>query len=210
MSYHHGDLRRALLAAARQVLAERGPAGVTLREVARRAGVSHAAPYHHFADKAVLMAALAEDSFQRLGAALHTARDGVPAADPLARLQAIGVAYVSFAAASPAAFRLMWRRDLRGHREGAPGAADGGATAVEHAEQAVYRVLVEAIAACQAAGMVVGGAPEPLARTAWCLVHGLATLLLDGPLAGAATAPGQVEHLAREVTTTFARGLLVR
>src|SRR4051794_27635084 len=109
--YHHGDLQRALVDAAVALLAEGGAAAVTLREVARRAGVTHAAPYRHFADKAALLAAVAEEGFRALHDAV--ARAGAEAPDdPLARLAASGQAYLRFAMSHPAHYRVMFGPDV--------------------------------------------------------------------------------------------------
>jgi AcrR family transcriptional regulator len=199
--YHHGDLRRALLAAAFQVLAEHGLDGLTLREVARRAGVSHAAPYHHFADKAALLAALVEAGFADLTLALQAAfASPGPNLDRFAR---VGVAYVRFAMDHPATFRLLFRPELRTAAERlAP--AEVGETG-----RAAYGVLFEAVHACLATGEVAGDA-ESLALTAWCVVHGLATLLLDGPLRDQLDPIAQAEALARRVTAVLAIGLIRR
>ena len=209
MSYHHGDLRRALLAAARQLVAEHGVESFTLRQVARLAGVSHAAPYHHFADKAALVAALAEESFADLAGALRAARADT-VGEPLERLQAMGLAYVRFAVSHPAEFRFMFRPELRRSSERAPGDGTPEPTAVERAGLAAYQVLVDGIVACQEAGLVPPGDPGPLALTAWSTVHGLAMLLVDGPLQRDAAGAGYRDRVAREVTQRLALGLLVR
>src|SRR5471032_759222 len=104
--YHHGDLRASLLAAAAAWLDERGAESLTLRELARAAGVSHAAPYHHFAGRDELLAGVAEHAFDRLGDAL--ARAAAQAANPGQALLDIGEAYVREAVAHPAQFRLMF------------------------------------------------------------------------------------------------------
>ena len=173
--YHHGQLRRALLDTALELATSRGVHGFTLRELARQAGVSHAAPYHHFADKAALMAALALEIFEAFGAALRQAWDMAPGAPP-DRLMAVGAAYVRFAVENPAAFRLMFRPEL--HESTAPDHA-----ALEVAGEAAFHVLLDGIAACQEEGSIPPGDPQLIALTAWSTVHGLATLLLDG-LAG--------------------------
>jgi AcrR family transcriptional regulator len=110
--YHHGDLRVALLASAAELLDEGGPEAVSLRECARRAGVSHAAPYRHFATKEALLLALAEEGFDGLAAAGDEAMRRVR--DPRERLDAYGVAYVHFALEHPARFRLMFAGALGG------------------------------------------------------------------------------------------------
>src|SRR5580704_14448362 len=109
-SYHHGDLYRVLIATALKLVEESDVSALTLREVARRAGVTHGAPYHHFRNKAALVAALAEEGYR----ALYTEQLQAAAkagADPIARLQAIGLAYVRFAIHHPGHFRVMFRSD---------------------------------------------------------------------------------------------------
>jgi AcrR family transcriptional regulator len=110
-SYHHGDLRRALLDTALRLIAEEGSSSFTLREVARRAGVSHAAPYRHFANKTALLAAVAEEGFRTLRTRLLEAGTRLPA-EPLARLQTLGVEYVRFAVEHPSHFRVMFGPDI--------------------------------------------------------------------------------------------------
>ena len=103
MNYHHGDLRRAMTSAAATAVAERGPAGLSLRELARLAGVSHAAPAHHFGDKAGVLTAVAAEGFRLLAAALAEAEDD---------LLASGLAYVRFAVDHPGHFAVMFDRSL--------------------------------------------------------------------------------------------------
>lgn len=171
-AYHHGDLRRALLVAARALLAEVGPAALSLRAVARAAGVTHAAPYRHFPDKAALLAALATDGFERLRAAMDASR-AAAGADPAARLAAVGRAYVQAAVSAPAEFRLMF---------GAPAVDRAAHPALEAAAAAAFAGLVDAVAEAQSAGRVRAGPIEPLALTAWAAMHGLAALAVDGQL----------------------------
>jgi AcrR family transcriptional regulator len=118
-AYHHGDLRTALIRSAAALVNDRGLAGVSLREVARRAGVSHAAPYHHFSSKESLLAALAAEGFADLDAALARAESRA-GADPRARLEALGVAYVRFALAKPEMFRAMFRASAKDVGSGGP------------------------------------------------------------------------------------------
>ena len=169
--YHHGNLRPALLSAATQLVEERGIDGLTLREVARRAGVSHNAPYHHFQDKAALVQALAEDGYEQLLAAELAAVD--EAATVPARIRALGHAYVRFALESPERFTLMNRPELRREDEVTP---------VQRAGMASEAPLLDAITAGQEAGSLADGDPGLLGLAAWATVHGLAMLLVDGPL----------------------------
>ena len=217
-SYHHGALRRALLDAALQLATERGLGGFTLREVARQAGVSHAAPYYHFADKAALIEALAVEQFTALHDALQDARTRTDGS-PLEQLRATGVAYVRFAVEHVAAFRFMYWPELRrpsGTRQSqdlrreAPLRFWKREGKVEEAANAAYQVLVDAIVVCQQAGLIAPGDPAPLALTAWCTVHGLAALLLNNPPDEQEEVGTQAERMARVVTWQLSQGLLAR
>jgi AcrR family transcriptional regulator len=162
--YHHGDLRQAVLAAAIAVLGESGPTQLSLRDLARRAGVSHAAPAHHFGDKAGLLTAVAAQGYQLLADTLTAARQR--SADFLE----VGVAYVRFAVDHRAHFEVMFRPDL--YRPDDPEVA----TARQRAADALYGG-VRSVAA-------TGRGPDiPLAGVAaWSLVHGFATLWLNHAL----------------------------
>lgn len=167
--YHHGNLREALLEAARETLAETGPAGLSLREVARRAGVSPGAPYRHFADREALLAAVATDGFRAFGAALAEAGEGAP--DPLERLRRLGVAYVRFATAHPERFRVMFGDsipDVSAHPE------------LEEAAHSASVHLRSAVTDSLEGGLLAGDGPQLPALVSWALVHGLASLALDG------------------------------
>lgn len=169
-SYHHGNLRQALLEAARGLVHEAGVEKLTLREVARRAGVTTGAPYHHFADKAELVYALARQSLEDLDQASQAALEGI--SEPREQLRALGVAYVLYAVDHPAEFRLMFRPEM-----GAPFDFADPETAP------VFRLLMRVVAACRAAAGIEGHAGlDAAAISAWSLVHGLASLLVDGPL----------------------------
>ncbi len=112
-SYHHGDLRRALIEAAAGLVEESGPAGFSLREVARRAGVSHAAPAHHFGSTKGLLTAVASEGFELLTAAMRQARHGVE--DPADQLRAVGRAYVSVSLGNAGHAAVMFRSDIVDH-----------------------------------------------------------------------------------------------
>ena len=169
-SYHHGDLKRALSSAALSLVAEKGPKGFTLTEAARRAGVSAAAPYRHFADKAALLATVAEQGFRDLHAELAAAADAAP--DPKGRVVELGRAYVRWAVAHPDHYRVMFGAELS--KADHPGLAVAG-------EQA-FGDLLDAVATCQAAGIVDGQDPRELAAPLWSLVHGVASLAIGGEL----------------------------
>jgi AcrR family transcriptional regulator len=160
--YHHGDLRRAVLAAAVAAIPEVGPAGLSLRDLARRAGVSHAAPAHHFGDKAGLLTAVAVEGYELLAEALTTAQRRT---DDFLEL---GVAYVRFAVEHRAHFEVMFRPDLY-HRDD-----PDLLVAQERAGAALYA----------GAGSVPTGQRGEDVRVAgvaaWSLVHGFASLWLTG------------------------------
>jgi AcrR family transcriptional regulator len=197
--YHHGDLRRALLEASLDLVDESGIGALSLREVARKAGVSHNAPYHHFKDRGSLLSALAEEGFAELAAEMAAARAAAP--DARARLEACGLAYVRFALKSAARFKVMFRPEL-----GAP--SEGGAVA--RASTPALDTLIAAIVEAQQAGLAPSGDPMPLVLTCWAAVHGLASLWLDGPLARTQRAFGasSPDKLAAIVSSTLAALLI--
>lgn len=154
-----------MLDAALERIAQAGPEALTLRDLARRVGVSHAAPYRHFADRDALLAAVAEEGFVQL---VSSIQDGVAGGrTPRARLRRAGLAYVEFARSRPAHFRMMF---------GPEAVAAGGSG--PHA----FSALVALVAACQQAGELRRGDTEQLARMAWSLVHGIAELAVAGQL----------------------------
>jgi AcrR family transcriptional regulator len=167
--YHHGNLRAAILASAEQTLNEGGE--LSLRELARQVGVSHAAPRRHFAGKQALLDALAQDGFERLGDGLRTAlAEAGPGFD--AHLRAFAHAYVAFATEHAALLELMFAGKHR------PGAADSLRVAADRAFESPLALITEA----QAAGEVVPGDPERVAIIAWAALQGLATMTNSGML----------------------------
>jgi len=171
-SYHHGDLRPALMEAVAAAIRERGPGPVSLREVARRAGVSQGAPAHHFGTSAGLLTAFATAGYSGLAETiLASIAESAPPDGPRV-LEAIGRGYVRFALANPEQFSIMFRLDLLD-------AADAEFVA---ASEAAYGLLVSTIVRCGEEGWLGGAEPEVVAVAAWSLVHGLATLWLSGRL----------------------------
>jgi AcrR family transcriptional regulator len=172
-TYYDGDLRRDLLDAALELIVREGPSAVSLRELARRLGVSHAAPANHFPDKAALFTAIAVEGFQLLAAAIEAAvEEAGPDATPGRRLAAAGRAYTGFAVGHPAHFAVMWQRDLL-HRDDPALAAAGAAT---------FALLLGGVRDVQAAGWAAGADQRAVAYLAWSVVHGLAALWLGGSL----------------------------
>ena len=162
-SYHHGDLRVACLRAARELLEENGSAELSLRAVARRAGVSPTAPYRHYTDREALLSAVAAQGYRELADKLAAAHPAPSTPDDLA---AIAVAYVHFALEHPALFRVMFVEPCD------PGSADRVA-AVAAISEYVPGIVRSAIPA---------GDQDSLSTAVWALVHGLASLHLDGKL----------------------------
>ncbi len=177
--YHHGDLRAALLTAAEQELAERGLEGFSLRGVAKRAGVSHAAPAHHFGDVTGLLTALAAAGF-RCFVQMQTMRQARAEPDGMSQLVASGLGYVDFAMTNAALFRLMFsskRPDFR-----APELCDAAGLAFEKLNADVARAHPELGDGGDGAGDGGGGTLKLEAAGTWAIVHGLADLLNAGRL----------------------------
>jgi AcrR family transcriptional regulator len=161
--YHHGDLRRALVDAARRILEAEGPTALSLRAVAREAGVSPAAPYHHFKDKAELLDAVAEQGWQILD---HMMAEAKAKADRKDKLNSLGIAYVCFARENPALYRVMY--DAARDKEALP-------EQMHDNEDSAY---------CKVRDTMVELGADPNATTeielattaAWCAAHGLAEM----------------------------------
>jgi AcrR family transcriptional regulator len=177
--YHHGDLRAALLRAAVEAIGQAGPAGMSLRDVARRAGVSHAAAAYHFGDKAGLLTAVAAQGYRMLTQELQNARDSRRG------FLEVGVAYVRFAVSHRAHFEVMYRPELYRPDDAEVREARAGAA-----------VLLYGTASPDAGQLAAGAA-------AWSLVHGLATLWLNGNL------PPQLGTDPEEITRRIAPYLTV-
>lgn len=214
--YHHGDLRRALLEAALQLVAERGRPDFTLREVARLAGVSHNAPYNHFADKAELVAALTVEGFQQLEGALRSTYEQTTGS-PMERTLALSGAYLRFAFDHPAAYSLLFRPELRQSSHNFRECDE----AVKSAATTAFQALFDGLAASQQGGELrTDLSVEMLALSMWSTMHGLTTLLLDHLLVEnledhlpleykAVSSRDQAEQLMGHVIHILAQGLMV-
>ncbi|HSW08606.1 TetR/AcrR family transcriptional regulator [Aquabacterium sp.] len=196
-AYHHGALREALIEGAEAVLAERGLEGFSLREVARRSGVSPAAPAHHFGDAKGLLSAVATLAFDGLTAALEAgnARGGD---DPVARLREQGVGYVGFAMRYPGRFSLMFRCGL--HKD----------DALERSAHAAFEVLERGV-------RDLFGLPQPTPLSPaqshallaiWSVVHGFAHLALSGQFDAFTGAAGREALLAQTLGPLLEQQLL--
>ena len=197
--YHHGDLASALLDAGEVELAEKGIEGFSLRGVAKRAGVSHAAPAHHFGDVDGLLTALASRGFDRF-VARQQAFCQLARHDPVSQLEASGVGYVAFALENPALFRLMFGSQR----------PDFDSDVLGRAAQAAFDDLVRRVAA-------VTGNPHVPAKdraaltdvgTVWALVHGLADLMIGGRIPALCALSGKARD--RAVLAIIRRALPAR
>ena len=180
------DLRSELLRTSRELLDESGPSALSMREVARRAGCTHQAPYHYFANREAILAALVCEGFDELADRLAVAHEGLGGVDLHAVLVASGNAYVEFALRHPGVFRVMFRPDVC-DPERFPEVVQAG----QRARRELARL---------AKAVMGDGAQVEAEVLIWSGVHGLASLLLDGPLAG--------EFSSMEDRIDFARGVV--
>ncbi|MBY8339338.1 TetR/AcrR family transcriptional regulator [Streptomyces sp. KC 17012] len=190
-SYHHGDLRAALLTRAEETLREKGPGALSLRELARDLGVSHAAPSRHFKDKQALLDALALSGFDRMSAVLGASLDGVPEKLP-EQVEAVVRAYVGFARDNAALLDLMYsvKHD--------PEASDALLEATQRWSDLVLRLVAEG----QARGEVREGSLEHTALPVFATLHGYADLAVSGMLP-----PEMDEHGLDVVIAFILRGI---
>jgi AcrR family transcriptional regulator len=194
--YHHGDLRNALIQAGLELLAEGGAQELDLRKVARRAGVSHAAPYRHFADKQALIAAINEEGFhmlaERIRSTLHEVSD-----EPFEQLLGVALAYVRFAQENPWLMREMFS-GITIERE--------TFESLQMASKSVYRLYAEVIKSGQERGKIVDGDPTALAGVLWSVLHGLAMLIIENQMRPYADGPEGTERVTRYTIELLYRG----
>ncbi len=194
-TYHHGDLPTALRAATAELVAERGPTGFSLREVARRAGVSHGAPAHHFGGATGLLTSVATEGFQTLSDALRDAVEGID--DPVERLTAMGKAYVNTALGHPGHFGVMCNDELVDTDDDEFGRVAGGA----------YLRLVAVITELRDT-LNPDLDVDAAATMTWSAVHGLAVLSpgLDGLARKTDTTTGPLDELVEKFTDMMING----
>jgi AcrR family transcriptional regulator len=176
-SYHHGDLKNALIKAGADILSREGVSALTLRKVAQKAGVSHAAPYAHFADKQALIAAISTEGYKNLYEQIAQVAERYRA-DPLRRFVEASWAYVQFALDEPDQFKVTLSGMIEKEQD--------YPAFVETAKQ-TCNLVVDIVAQCQAAGILREGAADLTAVSVWALIHGFVTLLLEN----------QVSHTVR-------------
>ena len=195
--YHHGDLRASLIRAAVELVGEVGVDGFTLREAAKRAGVSSAAPYRHFADRAALLAAVAEEGFGLLLPHLREALEQ-HADNSLGALAAVGIAFVEFGARHPSHFKLMYGPHFAG-RPSHPRLAD--------LDLEGFHLLTQAITRAQEAGAVREGDVRQMALVGFALVYGAVSLYLDGEMGRLGFSPSEAKGTLDAAGLYMLRGL---
>ncbi len=171
-SYHHGDLKNALIEAGADILSKDGVSGLSLRKVAQKAGVSHTAPYAHFADKQALIAAISTEGYKKLYEQIAQVAEQYRS-DPLRRLVESSWAYVQFALDEPDHFKVTLSGMIEKEQD--------YPAFVETARQ-TFGLVVEVVTQCQQAGILRQGAPDLTAVSVWALIHGFVTLLLENQI----------------------------
>jgi AcrR family transcriptional regulator len=189
-SYHHGDLRQALLLAAKALIAEAGIDNLSLRKLAERAGVSRTAPYHHFSDKNDLLCAIAAQGFRRRHqAAQDTFND--PSLTAAQKFAEYICGYVRFAAENPEEYELMFGRNIWKQKHSTQELLDVAYPCFQH--------QLEMITSWQASGLIGGDNPLRTSQVIWGTVHGIAKLLIDGIYTDSA----QIEEVSLCAVTLF-------
>lgn len=167
-SYHHGDLKKALIAATLTLLKEEGYQSLSLRKVSKIAGVSQSAPYRHYEDVEALLADVALEGFLLLGMSLERVRLKYRR-KPLLQFRESGVSYVEFALKNPDLFQIMYGNQIQNHSK---------FSSLMKAEEETFHVLIKIISDCKEAGILESENEKQTAMAAWTMVHGIAILLL--------------------------------
>jgi AcrR family transcriptional regulator len=196
-AYHHGDLRTALLESALTIIEDTGPQGLTIREVARRAGVSHAAPYRHFEDKDDLILAVVEQGFELMYETMQQAKRDA-GDDPLDQFAAGGMAYFDFAMEFPAYYRVMFSGDL---------ISTSGQESLQHTSNSSFEQMMTDLRLCQELGVVRGGDPMLQAIAIVSTVHGFVSLANDNRISSLVAEKYTMAQLKEFVMTSIFEGL---
>ena len=199
MSARRQNVPEALLEAIGESVREHGASALSLRDVARRVGVSHAAPAHFFKNKAGMLSAFAAQGFQRLADVVVDELNRSTPVDGAQALASIGRAYVRFAVSEPAQFEVMFRLDV----------LDASSTELQEASDLAFSLLIATIEQCRREGSLADRDEMVVALAAWSMVHGLASLWISGQLEGR-IAETDIEALARSVSQLFVDAVLVR
>ncbi|NEU97951.1 TetR/AcrR family transcriptional regulator [Bradyrhizobium uaiense] len=199
--YHHGDLRRVLIDAAMQLVGEGGPDAVSVREAARRAGVSPGAPFRHFPSRDALMNAVAEEAQRRFGAEIEAALADAPSGDPLGRFRCLGIAYLRWAMKNPTHFEIISSRRFFDHDRSA-GVSSDNAELIGLTE----RTLAEAFSA----GQLGTSDLKQVQIAGRALVYGFARMHIDGHLPRWGVTEAEAEQMAADIVDLFIAGIAGR
>lgn len=195
-TYHHGDLRNALLDAAISLIKKQGPNALSLRAVAKQAGVSHTAPYRHFEDKHALLEAIALEGFRNLTQAMHETANQF--SDPIQQISEAGVAYIKLATQNPEVTQVMFGGFLDPER--------CGEALTNQAEQA-FQGLLTIIENGQQAGVLKQEDSQLLALATWSLAHGFAMLVAGGQLQHKVSSAKEIETLSQTLGDMLLNGI---
>jgi AcrR family transcriptional regulator len=196
--YHHGDLRRVLIEAALQLVSEGGMDAVSVREAARRAGVSPGAPFRHFPSRDALMQAVAEEAQRRFRAEIEAALAAAPAGDPLGRFRCLGLAYLRWAMRNPTHFEIISSRRLFDHDK---------AAAISRDNAELIALTEQTLAEAFAAGQLRTADLKQVQIAGRALVYGFARMNIDGHFPRWGVAAREAERTAEAVLDLFIEGI---
>jgi AcrR family transcriptional regulator len=199
--YHHGDLRRVLIEAALQLVGEGGPEAVSVREAARRAGVSPGAPFRHFPSRDALMQAVAEEAQRRFRAEIEAGLAGAPAGDPLARFRCLGLAYLRWAMRNPTHFEIISSRRFFDHDR---------AAAVSRDNAELIALTERTLAEAFAAGQLRAADLKQVQIAGRALVYGFARMNIDGHFPRWGVDAAEAEQTAEAILDLFIEGIASR
>jgi AcrR family transcriptional regulator len=196
--YHHGDLRQVLISAGLALVEEGGADALSVREVARRAGVSSAAPFRHFPSRIALLTAIAEEAMRRFHQEFVRVIESAPAGDPLARFRAIGIAYLRWAFRNPTHFQVLSDRTLFDFE---------GAAELRRCDQEIREAMEAAVKAAIQKGQLRSDNVRLLQLTGRGLVYGLARMQVDGHMPRWGVGEAEAETMAVAALDLLAAGL---
>jgi len=196
-SYHHGNLRRVLIDTAVEFISEQGAKNLSLRKIAKMAGVSHAAPYRHFKDKNAILGAVAKEGFDMM---LKKTQERIDRSrgNELDHFAISGLSYIDFAVNYPAHYRVMFGTRLENSYF---------SDELKPESIPVFKLLKDIIIVCQEKGLLKAGDPHEMAMAAWSIVHGFAMLRIDHHITGHKMDEKKLRDLQRAVVLTLFSGL---
>ena len=192
-SYHHGDLKNALIKAGVKILTKEGVSGLSLRKVAKQAGVSHAAPYSHFADKQALIAAISTEGFKQLYEQIASVLEA-NSQKPSTLLLETARTYIQFAMKEPDRFKLMFSSVIEKEKD----YPEFVETSYENFQQ-----LVSVVETCQQAGLLKPGPSDLMAVSVWSSVHGMIMLILEGQVSRTVLNKHDIDDILKNTFNLF-------